>query len=72
MVRDRASGTGVTVGIIAIDPTANSRARASVLDHLTMPDGDSERFPGGQLGYQSMMVKRSNRPSNVDDTRPPA
>ena len=55
---DHASGIGVTAGIIPIDPTHDSYARAPALDHLTMPDGDSERFPGGQLGYQSMMVER--------------
>ena len=35
VVRDRASGTVVTVGTIATDPTHNFSARAPVLDHLT-------------------------------------
>ena len=38
--RDRESGTGVTVGIISIDPTLSFYARAPVLDHFSMADGD--------------------------------
>ena len=38
VVRDRASGTGVTATIIPIDPTLSFHARAPVLDHLTMPE----------------------------------
>ena len=56
--RDRASGTGVTAVIIPIDPTLSFYARAPVLDHLTMPDGDSERFSRGQLGCKAIMVQR--------------
>ena len=50
MVRDRASGTGVTAAIIPIDPTRNFHARAPVLDHLTMPDGDMSGSEEVNLG----------------------
>ena len=63
--RDRASGTGVTVVIIPIDPTLNFYARAPVLDHLTMPDGDSRRF-------QQLNSGDSQRWFNVDDALYPA
>ena len=48
--RDRASGTGVTAAIIPIDPTRNFHARAPVLDHLTMPDGDTSASEEVNLG----------------------
>ena len=50
VVRDRASGTGVTAAIIPIGPTLSFYARAPVLDHLTRPDGDSSASEEVNLG----------------------
>ena len=49
-VRDRASGTGVSTAIISIDPTLSFCARAPVLDHLTMADGDMSASEEVNLG----------------------
>ena len=48
--RDRASGTGVTAAIIPIGPTLNFYARAPVLDHFTMADGDTSASEEVNLG----------------------
>ena len=48
--RDRESGTGVTAGIISIDPTLSFYARAPVLDHFTMADGDRSASEEVNLG----------------------
>ena len=50
VVRDRASGTAATAAIIPIDPTLNFSARAPVLDHLTMADGDTSASEVVNLG----------------------
>ena len=48
--RDRASGTRATAAILPIDHTLSFDARAPVLDHLTMADGDTSASEVVNLG----------------------